>query len=157
MPLHARTVFGSESWSANAFGVLVTELNFPLESWNSHVNSSLGEGGGPSIKVRIRWISRSIFSLAAPMSSEDAVSDEESARRRRASSRRSDVIRESIALEFMALKESGYKLWGTSPYLRTMFAAISHCPPSLTGPAMSACKRRPSSGSFAVSKMFSRK
>jgi len=72
------------------------------------VNALEGDGGGPSISVRMRWISRSIFSLVA--ASEDLriagsveVEEEARERRRRASSRSLVVMRRSIEDEFIAL------------------------------------------------------
>ena len=55
------------------------------------------------MRVRIRWISRIIFSLTAPM--EDLAVEDLAARRRssRASSRSLAVIREAMTLEFWAL------------------------------------------------------
>lgn len=71
------------------------------------MNSVVGEGGGPRVRVRIRWISRIIFSLIAVMSLEDLVPEVASARNCKASSRSLVVINWLIAPDACALNESG--------------------------------------------------
>lgn len=74
------------------------------------MNSFDGCGGGPSISVKMRWTSRSIFSFTLDSelcSDEDPVA---SWRIFKASSRSLVVMREAMAYEFMALNESGYRL-----------------------------------------------
>ena len=108
MPL-ARRLSGEESEEAKERGLVVREWNFESEVVYSHVNDLLGEGGGPSMMVRMRWIWRSIFDLAAPIFDErvDGEDEEASERRMRASSRNLVVMRRDIDAEFIALKESG--------------------------------------------------
>lgn len=77
----------------------------PKESFHT----LFGFGGGPSIKVRIRWISLIILSFTPPMDDRASADLLESLRSSSASSRSFVVINELMALEFIALYESGYR------------------------------------------------
>ena len=59
---------GESSSLANFTGVVVSSWTFSSLSLYVQINSSFGEGGGPRVKVRMRWISRIIFSFASAVS-----------------------------------------------------------------------------------------
>lgn len=95
-PPHAFTDLAELSSLANWTGVDFMEWAFPSLSLYSQRNSELGDGGGPRVRVRIRWISRIMVSLVAVRL---AVEVDERRRRISASSRSLVVISWLIAEE----------------------------------------------------------
>ena len=136
--------------------MVLSSFASPYSSWYVHMNSEFGAGGGPSVRVRMRWISFTIFSLIT-VKSFPFLLEAASARSCKAFSRSLVVMRPLITEEFWALKLSGYKTCGHNPYLLTRLKTISHCPPSPTGLCNNVCTSLLSSSSPAVSSICSRK
>ena len=117
---------GVERVDAKARGVQVSEWKKSSLSWYSQVKGTVGEGGWPRRRVRIRWISRIMDSLAEERDDEEE-EEEDLARERssRAYSRSLAVMMWSIVELFLALKLSGKRACGTSPYFRTKFCRLT--------------------------------